>query len=771
MGSMDRRFFRCLLFFFLLAGLSSGISPRACPSVGSPPQPEQTVTPERAVDAAEPQVDSPEDLRRAFSTARSATTLKAAVAELDRIRAAAPGSYRAGLATLLHGCLLFEAGDHAGAVRELTKEEVKKTDLGNYAKFYASVSLHKMNSQGRRAAEILAGLVEEEGKSALGLRAAALLGEVYLSGLDRARGEKLLCDLAESTQSEEARVRYYYSIAKACQEAGWHRKARAYYGKIYFQYPLVSAGSDAGNLRDAAERYLRPHLKSFPRERHLARADLLWEKKSYARALEAYEWILRNYRSGSDLRRIHLRMGICYQQKGNGRAALRVLTPIAEGTAPVSPELTYTLARAHLLTGKDDRYLSMMKGLAESSSEPVWAPEAIASLARYYEYKGLQPEARTCYEKLLARFPGFGDAPKTSWKIAWYAYQANPDREAFDRFLKLAAGFQDSAWAPAGAYWAGRCAEGMGRPQDAVEQYRKAVEWDRYGFYGILGQGRLQAIAHSHPEVSPAAETLSKDDFVKRDPPAGERGRDVPPGWAKEWRRVEELEAIGLVDMALDELKVLEGRYPKNQQKVFLERADIYYQKGEYLSAFSSIFKGYPGYAAEGMPEAYWKKLYPLVYWDTITSVARKRGVDPYLVAAIIRQESAFGPSARSRAGARGVMQLMPATARRAARNLRLGKYSTARLYEPKVNIEIGVYHFAKLLTSFSNRVVYALAGYNAGEARVRDWIQGGGAGDIEAFIEAIPFDETRVYVKNILRDYYRYRRLYGNGGRPELPL
>jgi hypothetical protein len=163
--------------------------------------------------------------------------------------------------------------------------------------------------------------------------------------------------------------------------------------------------------------------------------------------------------------------------------------------------------------------------------------------------------------------------------------------------------------------------------------------------------------------LNPAPEDSSRD-FKETGLSPGGKGQEPAPGWTQEWLRVEELEAMGLLDTVLDELKFLEKQFPENQRKIFLKRADIYYQRGEFLSAFGSIVKGYPHYAAEGMPDEYWRKLYPLEYWDTISAVARRQGVDSHLVAAIIRQESAFGSRATSRAGARGVMQLMPATAR-----------------------------------------------------------------------------------------------------------
>jgi len=137
------------------------------------------------------------------------------------------------------------------------------------------------------------------------------------------------------------------------------------------------------------------------------------------------------------------------------------------------------------------------------------------------------------------------------------------------------------------------------------------------------------------------------------------------------------------------------------------------------------------------------------------------RGLDPYLVAALIRQESTFNPRVRSRAGARGLMQIIPATGRELARQERR-TYKTRDLYNPEINILYGTRYLKTLLARFNGRVDYALASYNAGPHRVKRWTGMDMSIDPEVFIEDIPFDETRAYVKLVLRNEMLYRRLYG---------
>ena len=140
---------------------------------------------------------------------------------------------------------------------------------------------------------------------------------------------------------------------------------------------------------------------------------------------------------------------------------------------------------------------------------------------------------------------------------------------------------------------------------------------------------------------------------------------------------------------------------------------------------------------------------------------------EPYLVLATIRQESAFEPDAVSRAGARGMMQLMPATARAVAREIGLGvSYRDSRLLaDPGLNIRLGRAYLARLIDDFAGSYVLALAAYNAGPARTRAWVRDYGdprdpAVDPIDWIESIPFEETRNYIQRVMENLQVYRYL-----------
>jgi soluble lytic murein transglycosylase len=152
---------------------------------------------------------------------------------------------------------------------------------------------------------------------------------------------------------------------------------------------------------------------------------------------------------------------------------------------------------------------------------------------------------------------------------------------------------------------------------------------------------------------------------------------------------------------------------------------------------------------------------YPLAYWDSVQEKTQERGIDPYLALAVIRQESLFNARAHSPAAALGLMQLIPPTAARVAKQIGLPAPNQEKLFEPEFNLTLGTQYLKNLLERYSNNWFKAIAAYNAGEAAVDRWEKEIVTDDIEEFVERIPYVETRGYVKLVLRNHRIYKLLY----------
>jgi soluble lytic murein transglycosylase len=162
------------------------------------------------------------------------------------------------------------------------------------------------------------------------------------------------------------------------------------------------------------------------------------------------------------------------------------------------------------------------------------------------------------------------------------------------------------------------------------------------------------------------------------------------------------------------------------------------------------------------VPMVYWKLIFPQPYWNDLVADSEKNGLDPYLVASLIRQESEFNAGAVSPAHAIGLMQLLPSVGKENAKKEGLKGFNAGELLNPSINLQLGTRNLKQVLDRFGGQPEYALAAYNAGDMPVRQWMAVGDYKDVPEFVESIPYSETREYVQAIMRNRELYRTLYG---------
>jgi soluble lytic murein transglycosylase len=223
---------------------------------------------------------------------------------------------------------------------------------------------------------------------------------------------------------------------------------------------------------------------------------------------------------------------------------------------------------------------------------------------------------------------------------------------------------------------------------------------------------------------------------------------------------------IGLPRPAADELNAVdpallagEGADPVLLVAELLDRA------GDHRSAHQllrTIGRNWLRRPPDGTNARVWRIAYPPAYLDVVTRWARAAGVQPELLLAVMREESALDPRVVSPAGAVGLTQLMLPTAQNVARRLKIHRPTRADLMQPPVNIRIGARYLADLLERYDGSAALALAAYNAGMGAVGRWLTERGGLALDEFVEEIPYEETRGYVKRVLRSYAAYRMLYG---------
>ena len=299
-------------------------------------------------------------------------------------------------------------------------------------------------------------------------------------------------------------------------------------------------------------------------------------------------------------------------------------------------------------------------------------------------------------------------------------------------------------------YWYARCAERQGRKEEASAIYQKLASAPYADVYAL----------HSVSRGAKRVETKSN--------PLKKKGDD--------WREIAEKSMPRELELAyeLTALSAMRDAYVEVRRNMrrtnarFAEAllADVYNAMGNKVLMYRALRRAWPQLATpeqDSAPAYFLDMYYPRRYSEDIEEAARKQNLDPNLVRGLILQESYYNPKARSPVGATGLMQIMPPTANDHARRLGI-PFAASRLENPEVNVRIGTYHLRMLLNMFSNNSYLAIASYNAGQGNVMKWRRAAPRKPMDEFIESIPFQETRNYVKRVTMLRSSYERIASDG-------
>ena len=406
-------------------------------------------------------------------------------------------------------------------------------------------------------------------------------------------------------------------------------------------------------------------------------------------------------------------------------------------SSPLGAAAAYQRARSLLHAGQTTAARTALRHVTQAYPRDtnVTAP-ALFLLADLATDDGRDSDARAGFAEMARRFPTSDLAPASLFHAGVIAYAAGSFDVAAKELDRLVERYPRSTDASAARYWAGRSRERAGDRKRASERWREVMTTDPLSYYALASARRL-GIAPWKP--SQARESVTRS-------PALQQSAD----------RAELLDLLGMGTEEGFEYDALAsvGTSPDS----LVAAAEVLKDRGE-TSRSMALARRALGASAPRDTRLF-RLLYPLAYDDAIRAEAAAHRVDPALVAALIHQESSFSPRATSRAGAVGLMQVLPSVGASIAKAQGMKSYERVLLYQPDVNVRLGMTHLDAMLRQYP-RLEYALAAYNAGGAPVRRWRQKHGTDDPELFVERIPYDETRDYVRILIRNEAMYRELY----------
>lgn len=640
----------------------------------------------------------------------------------------------------LTGYCLLRTDRAAEALPFLEEAGAEDDLLADYALSYAAEAALALEDRSK-ATLFLSRLVARYPQSRLAEDAQFRLATTYLDMEQHEDAGKALSAFLDryptSPQAPEASLR----LAKLLLALERPQEATPFLKRLYIHSPTDPAAAEAERLLHEI-----PDVLPLTRDEQLLRTRALLREGKYDEATPALTQLLKTDPENADVR---LLLGRSLFGMKEYPRAIAVLLPLTD--PPVHPRFQvtslYLMGRASLRTGEYLQAIAYLERIPGSFPQSSLADDALYLIGLNQESRGQDDAALEVYARLLRRYP-HGDLGDTArWRRAWLLYRQGKRERAVKELDRLLKDYPQSGQRAQALYWRGRLLEEMGKRSLANKVYRRLTkEATLDPYYEWRARERLQLMPQ---KFSPA-------------PP-----RPFDDRSSQALAKARELFYLRMWEDAAAEYWILASARP-HQISLQWEACQVLARANDFEKVLSIARRNVLTLLATDRKEeamaTFWSFLYPRGFWPWVDRSVKETALDPYLVTALIREESAFAPTAVSSAGARGLMQLMPATATRVARGTDLP--NPPDLDTPGPNIALGTRYLATLHEQFGGNVVLTLAAYNAGPRAVQRWLKDHHPfTDPEVFIEEIPYPETRKYIKRVLGSYDRYRTLYAPRG------
>lgn len=635
--------------------------------------------------------------------------------------------------SFLLGVAALRLGRVDEALPLLADAEQKIPLVADYAALYQAEALMKQKRYAEAAAKAVA--VAKTYPGSLLVRRADKLAADSMFGAGDYRGAlKAYQAFVEQYAAGGDSVDALFQSARSREEIGDKEGAAQLFRSVWLNNPTsAQAKQSRERLADLEKSGVK--VAGFAPEELFRRASNLYTRNEFTAALKALATIPTDGQPPGFASRVDFRTGMTHYHLRNFKLAEKYfLRATASPVADISSEARFWRAKSLERQDLDAQAYAIYMELFGEGKRQEFADDALIEAAGLRKNMGSFAEAARLFELLPKSFPESKFVPRATWETAWCRYLAGDYAVAAEAFK---AQLKDDGVREKALYWLAR-ALGNTANADAAAYYRQLLDEYPAGFYATWHRDR-----HG---IADQRQSLGSRNALAELP--------LLSGFEKPCL----LAALGMVEEARAEMAAARKRI--GDRKVsFQGLARIYLENGDYGSAIDLFLQNRPiKWETASLP--LWTAGYPVAYTELIRQQAAANGLSEGLVFALVRAESRFSPTIRSGAGAIGLMQLMPATARLTAGEK--GHFDPQRLVSPNCNLTLGTKHLRGLLKGFDGDVVYSIAAYNAGATAVERWKKSFKGLKKDEFIENIPYQETREYVKKVYASAATYRQLYG---------
>ncbi|MBE7157451.1 MAG: transglycosylase SLT domain-containing protein [Rhodospirillales bacterium] len=658
----------------------------------------------------------------------------------------------------------LSAGDFNGALKTAERAGNESALLKDYASFFAAQAALRLQDFAQVTASARDVFQFEPSSPMLGPTASLAINGAIQNG-KTADALQLLTDFQKQIPQPQRLI----LSAQVYDASSDGVKAAHAYEQVYYHYPNSKEATDAANaLVDLKARlgsaYPPPQAVDM-----IFRAQKLFDAKNAAGAkIELASAALQLTGADRDLARV--RLGVADYLLNNTREAFEYLAGLkVEDPEADAERIAYLVRCARKLDRKADvkPYLDQLK---QTHPQSLWRMDTLISVADQARVDNDATASALLYGECAGDFPKEQRAGWCAWQVAFQSYRRDAD-DTSSRLRLYLQHYGDSPDANDALYFLGRFAERKNELPVAKASYLELLSKFPNTYYALQARERLKDPGMSGASPDSELQELFQGVHwsVRPEFPSFTPGETA----AIRMQRAQALDAANMRDLAEGELRYGAAADGEQQNLYAFELAKLSASSNASDEAMRVIKHYAPGYIympLDQAPLAFWKLAFPMAYRLSIERYSHNQSLDPFLVAALIRQESEFNPRVISHANAYGLMQLLPGTGRELARRFGVRRLPPVQLLLPERNLQLGTLYFHNLLDSYGGQTELALASYNAGPGRANLWRTWGPFREQAEFVEAIPFHETRNYVQVVLRNADLYRRLY-SGTKPDVPV
>lgn len=609
-----------------------------------------------------------------------------------------------------HAYCHYEKGYYYRALKHLEGLEKSLPVLEDYILYFRASSLAE-SGKTNEAIVLLNRLLGKYSTSSLYKSAVEKLADInYKQGnYETAIGN--YNKLMAIEESDWLKSRYIERIATIYEKSGNISQAMELYKEIWSKYPQT-------NYADRIHSFSNKYGMEFTptSQERMRRAEVLFNT---GRRNEA----LKEYMKLPSTNHVNTKIAICLYYIDRQQQALDILNNINK------PEADFWRGKILEKNGKTEAAIRSYYSSFLFFPANEYAQRGLMTAAELDKSLGRYDHALEKYRSIVKKSPDSQYNLDATWNTGWIMYLKGDYKNALDVFTKHSYP-GNSLNADRFLYWKAKTLEKLGEKDQAYKIYNTIAHSGKYSYHAFLS--RLK-IGHK-PREKPVKE--APDSFSGK----------------TEKQKLEILMGLGLNQFVRQEAEQLRDDVSTSGESVYL--GSVYYRLGDY-------------YSTVGITESFQDAStlfysFPKAYKNHVEKFSKKYSLEDLLVYSLIREESRFDRKAVSSSDARGLMQLLPATAVEAAQQSGVTPFRLDMLYEPEVNIDIGSFYLRKMLDRFKGDIPLALAGYNAGPNRIAALLEIIEYDGFDEFVEMVPIFETKDYVKKILRSYGSYQALYG---------